>query len=74
MTLTGYTIHLVVLASVHVDHHPWLWFWGQVVLGILLAMAWQRAVGRGPIEAAVSRLSRLGAAVLVPPEGRRSRS
>ncbi|WP_143109411.1 hypothetical protein [Micrococcus terreus] len=74
MTLTGYTIHLVVLASVHVDHHPWLWFWGQVVLGILLAMAWQRAVGRGPIEAAVSRLSRLGAAVLVRPEGRRSRS
>ncbi|WOO97798.1 heparan-alpha-glucosaminide N-acetyltransferase domain-containing protein [Micrococcus terreus] len=74
MTLTGYTIHSVVLASVHVDHHPWLWFWGQVVLGILLAMAWQRAVGRGPIEAAVSRLSRLGAAVLVRPEGRRSRS
>ena len=73
MTLTGYSLHLALLAMVDVTEHPALWFWLMVVLGALAAVAWQRAVGRGPLESAVSALSRHGGAVLIRPDGRRSR-
>lgn len=63
---------LVFLATVDVASAPWRWFRLQVIAGALLAMAWQRAAGRGPLETAVSVLSKQGTALIVGPEGRRA--
>ncbi|MFI7583234.1 heparan-alpha-glucosaminide N-acetyltransferase domain-containing protein [Kocuria sp. M1N1S27] len=58
MTFTLYTLHLLFLATGIHDLHPGFWFWMQVAVFGLLAVAWQRAVGQGPLEKLVARTSK----------------
>ena len=54
MTLTLYTAHLVGLSfEVHYDQ-PYLWFVINLVVAVLFAVAWQRALGQGPLERVVA--------------------
>ncbi|ALU40874.1 hypothetical protein AS188_15245 [Kocuria flava] len=54
MTLTLYTAHLVGLSfEVHYDL-PYLWFVINLAAAALFAVAWQRALGQGPLERVVS--------------------
>ena len=64
MTLTLYVSHLVLLAFVWTETTPWFWFIVQVVVAALFAVAWQQAVGNGPLERLVTRVSK-GAAAAV---------
>ncbi|KIC69672.1 DUF1624 domain-containing protein [Kocuria rhizophila] len=68
MTLTLYVSHLVLLAFVWTETTPWFWFIVQVVVAALFAVAWQQAVGNGPLERLVTRVSKGAAAAVVPPE------
>ena len=55
MTLTLYSAHLLALsAEVHYDQ-PYLWFFLQIGVAALLATAWHRALGQGPLERVVAR-------------------
>lgn len=58
MTFTLYTLHLLFLATGVYDLAPGFWFWMQLVVFGLLAVAWQRAVGQGPLEKLVARVSK----------------
>ena len=58
MTFTLYTLHLLFLALEVYDLAPGFWFWMQLAVFGLLAVAWQRAVGQGPLEKAVARVSK----------------
>ena len=58
MTFTLYTLHLLFLGTGVYDLHPGFWFWMQVAVFGLLAVAWQRAVGQGPLEKLVARTSK----------------
>lgn len=50
MTLTLYTAHLVALSfEIHYEQ-PSLWFLVHLVVAALFAVAWQRALGQGPLE------------------------
>jgi uncharacterized membrane protein len=50
MTLTLYTAHLVALSfEAHYDQ-PYLWYVIHLVVAALFAVAWQRALGQGPLE------------------------
>ena len=54
MTLTLYTAHLVGLSfEVHYDQ-PYLWFVINLAVAVLFAVAWQRALGQGPLERVVA--------------------
>lgn len=54
MTLTLYTAHLVALsAEIHYGQ-PYLWFFLHVAVAGLFAVAWQRALGQGPLERGIS--------------------
>ncbi|RKQ36513.1 DUF418 domain-containing protein [Kocuria tytonis] len=68
MTLTLYVSHLVFLALVWTDSTPWFWYIVQIVVAALFAVAWQKAVGNGPLERLVTRVSKGVAAAVVPPE------
>ena len=68
MTLTLYVSHLVFLAFVWTDTTPWFWFFVQLVVAALFAVAWQQAVGNGPLERLVTRVSKGVAAAVVRPE------
>ncbi|WP_017834115.1 heparan-alpha-glucosaminide N-acetyltransferase domain-containing protein [Kocuria sp. UCD-OTCP] len=58
MTLSLYTAHLVALSfEVHYDR-PYLWFTIQLITGVLFAMAWQRALGQGPLERVVGAVAK----------------
>ncbi|MFE7630662.1 heparan-alpha-glucosaminide N-acetyltransferase domain-containing protein [Kocuria sp. NPDC057446] len=58
MTLSLYTAHLVALAfEVHYDR-PYLWFTIQLVSAVLFSVAWQRALGQGPLERAVGAVAK----------------
>ncbi|WP_229565575.1 DUF418 domain-containing protein [Kocuria rhizophila] len=72
MTLTLYVSHLVLLAFVWTDTTPWFWFLVQVAVAALFAVAWQQAVGNGPLERLVTRVSKgAAAAVVLDRRGRR---
>ncbi|MGX5357848.1 heparan-alpha-glucosaminide N-acetyltransferase domain-containing protein [Kocuria sp. KH4] len=58
MTFTLYTLHLLFLATGVYDLAPGFWFWMQLAVFGLLAVAWQRAVGQGPLEKLVARVSK----------------
>ncbi|MGX5359459.1 heparan-alpha-glucosaminide N-acetyltransferase domain-containing protein [Kocuria sp. KH4] len=59
MSLTLYTAHLLALSTeVHYDR-PALWFGVQAGLAALFALAWQRALGQGPLERVVARSVKL---------------
>ncbi|PWF85913.1 hypothetical protein CIK52_08740 [Kocuria rosea] len=58
MTFTLYTLHLLFLGTGVYELHPGFWFWMQVAVFGLLAVAWQRAVGQGPLEKLVARTSK----------------
>ncbi|MUN63744.1 DUF1624 domain-containing protein [Kocuria sediminis] len=59
MTLTLYSAHLLALSTeVHYDQ-PYLWFAVQVGIAALFAIAWQRALGQGPLERVVGRCVKL---------------
>lgn len=71
MTLTLYSLHLVFLAFVPFGETPWFWFLVQVVVAALLATAWQQALGSGPLERLVTKISRSAGQAAVPaPRGR----
>ena len=55
MTFTLYTLHLLFLGTGVYDLHPGFWFWMQVAAFGLIAVAWQRAVGQGPLEKLVAQ-------------------
>ncbi|MCM3687864.1 heparan-alpha-glucosaminide N-acetyltransferase domain-containing protein [Kocuria rosea] len=50
MTLTLYACHLTVLGLGAHEAAPAGWFWAQVAAALLLAVAWRRHVGPGPLE------------------------
>jgi uncharacterized membrane protein YeiB len=57
MPLTLYSLHVVVLAVV--DGGDPLRFWAvQAVVALVVATAWRRLVGRGPLEALLAALTR----------------
>lgn len=58
MTLTLYSAQLVLLSSkVHLSS-PLLWCVVVLVVSTLVALAWQHALGRGPLERVVSAAAR----------------
>ncbi|MCM3486914.1 heparan-alpha-glucosaminide N-acetyltransferase domain-containing protein [Kocuria rosea] len=54
MILTLYTAHLVALSFQAPYDQPHLWYVIHVVVAALLAVAWQRALGQGPLERVLS--------------------
>ncbi len=58
MTLTLYSAHLVFLAFVPISETPMFWLIVQIAVAALVATAWQHAVGSGPLERLVTRISR----------------
>ena len=54
MTLTLYTAHLVALSFQTPYDQPYLWYVIHLVVAALLAVAWQRALGQGPLERVLS--------------------
>lgn len=69
MTLTLYASHLVFLTFVDVGSMPWFWYWVQIVVAALVATAWQQALGNGPLERVVTKVSKaVGLAVVRPHE------
>ncbi|XKH54920.1 heparan-alpha-glucosaminide N-acetyltransferase domain-containing protein [Citricoccus nitrophenolicus] len=58
MTFTLYTAHLLVLAAgVHYGE-PVLWFTVHLMAAALIALAWRRFLGQGPLERAVGASTR----------------
>lgn len=68
MTLTLYVSHLVFLAFVWTDGTPWFWYFVQIAVAALFAVAWQKALGNGPLERLVTKVSKGAAAAVVPVE------
>jgi len=66
MTLTLYVSHLVFLAFVWTDGTPWFWYFVQIAVAALFAVAWQKALGNGPLERLVTKVSKGVAAAVVP--------
>jgi hypothetical protein len=58
MVLTLYSTHLVVLASGVLDDEPALLYLLLVVAALVVAWAWRRWLGRGPLERAVGAAAR----------------
>ena len=54
MALTLYTVHLLALSFQAPYDQPYLWYVIHVVVAALLAVAWQRALGQGPLERVLS--------------------
>lgn len=57
MTLTLYSSHLIFLIFVDIGS-PWLWYLVQISVAMLFATAWQHAVGAGPLENIISKVSK----------------
>lgn len=66
MTLTLYSAHLVFLAFVPISETPMFWLIVQIAVAALLATAWQHALGTGPLERSVTRISRWAGRTFVP--------
>lgn len=68
MTLTLYTIHLVLFSFFDVSIHdaPVIWFLAQAFGALILASTWLSMAKKGPIESVVSRLCRFISRVIVP--------
>lgn len=58
MTLTFYTLHVVVVGLAP-DSDPWALYLAQIAAVLVVGLLWQRFVGRGPLEAGVSTLTDL---------------
>lgn len=54
MALTLYTVHLVALSVQAHYGQPHLWYVTHWLAAALLTLAWQRALGQGPLERVVS--------------------
>jgi uncharacterized membrane protein len=70
MSLTLYSAHLVLLATGVQEDGPGLLFLSMVVGALVLAWAWRRLFGQGPLEALVAKsanAARRGVARLMPP-------
>ena len=71
MTLTLYYAHLVFLSFGFFYDHRLLWAGASLLLSVLFALAWEHAVGQGPVELGMNAVVRpVRRAVL----GRESRS
>ncbi len=57
MTLTFYSLHVVVAGLAAEAAAPWALYLGQVMVALAVGLLWQRFVGRGPLEAGVSTLT-----------------
>ena len=70
MTLTLYSVQLVLLSfELHYDQ-PEIWFLAYLLLAALFAVGWQRAFGQGPLERLVSMAAK-GAGRAVVGDGTR---
>lgn len=58
MTLTLYTVHLLLLASGFLAEAPWASFAFQASAAILFAMVWLHFRGAGPLERGITAVSR----------------
>jgi uncharacterized membrane protein len=58
MTLTLYTVHVVLLSSSLLPAEPTTSYAIQVAAALAVALLWRRWVGRGPLEAVIARASR----------------
>ena len=56
MTLTFYTLHVIVIGLFPATD-SWTLYLAQITFALLVGLLWQRFVGRGPLEAGVSRLT-----------------
>jgi uncharacterized membrane protein len=77
MSLTLYSAHLVLLATGVQDDQPALTFLAMVVGALVLAWAWRRLIGQGPLEALVAKAAtaaRRGVARLMPTQPRPGRT
>jgi hypothetical protein len=68
MTLTFYTAHVVFVNSPLDTYTPTTGYVLQVVTVLLLGLAWRATAGRGPLEAAVTGLTRRAKAAVSPPQ------
>lgn len=57
MTLTLYSGHLLFLSGDWLGDHPFASFGFQVAAALIFGIAWRNAVGRGPLEAAVTSVA-----------------
>lgn len=57
MTLTFYTLHVVVAGLAAETAAPWTLYLVQITFALVVGLLWQRFVGRGPLEAGVSTLT-----------------
>lgn len=67
MTLTLYTLHMLFLAAIDISQHPGFWFFIQIAVAALIATAWLKALGRGPLEALMRAACRWAGRMVVPP-------
>jgi len=58
MTLTLYTVHVVLLSSSLLPAEPTTSYAVQVAAALVVALLWRRWVRRGPLEAVIARASR----------------
>ena len=68
MTLTLYTLHVILLGSLlprSLDH-AYLW---HVAVIVTVAMVWRRYVGQGPLELMTQQVSRRVSYLLIPSRG-----
>jgi uncharacterized membrane protein len=66
MTLTIYSVHVVLLPSGWLPSDPEISFWLQIGSFVAVAMLWQERVGRGPLEAVATAFSTIARRVAAP--------
>lgn len=71
MTLTLYTLHMLFLATIDTAQRPGFWFFIQVAVAALVATAWMKALGRGPLETLVRIVCRRVSRLIIPPDPER---
>ncbi|MFH5824752.1 heparan-alpha-glucosaminide N-acetyltransferase domain-containing protein [Georgenia sp. AZ-5] len=68
MTLTLYTAHVMFMNSPLDVFDATTGYLVQVVAALLFAFVWHRAVGRGPLEALVTKVARAARRAVTPPQ------
>lgn len=72
MTLTLYSLHIVLLDTLLPREMP-LAYWWHVVVVVGVALVWRLLLGQGPLERLTQLVSRTVSRVLVPGAGERTR-
>lgn len=66
MTFTFYSAHLILVSVVNVWEFPGLWTLGQILFAIIFGWVWRAALGQGPMESLVSKISKWVGRSVVP--------